>query len=67
MKNILSSVGTVVHKQELNVARVVNDESLVTRGHHMSRLLVVTVSDLDNHQPSVSDKITVFVYDAVDR
>ena len=45
-KNILSSVGTVMHKKKLNVPGVVNEESLMTRRHHMSGLLVVPITDL---------------------
>lgn len=43
--NVLSSVGAVVHEEELNVLGVVNEESLVAGGHHVAGLLVGTVTD----------------------
>lgn len=46
LKNVLSSVGTVVHEKELNVLGVVDEESLVTRGHQVAGLLVATITDL---------------------
>lgn len=45
-KNALSSVSAVVHEEEINVLSVVNEESLVAGGHHVSGLLVATVTDL---------------------
>lgn len=47
--NILSGEGAVVHKEKLNVTGVLDEESLVARGHHVLGLLVATVSDLSNH------------------
>jgi len=44
--NVLSSVGAVVHQEELNVLGVVDEESLVAGGHHVTGLLVATVTDL---------------------
>ena len=35
-----------MHQKKLNVSRVVNEESLMTRWHHVSGLLVVAVTDL---------------------
>lgn len=45
-RNILSSVGAVVHEQKLNVLGVVDEESLVAGRHHMPGLLVATIADL---------------------
>lgn len=45
-KNVLSGVGAVVHEEELNVLGVVDEESLVTRGHQVAGLLVATITDL---------------------
>lgn len=44
--DVLSGVGAVVHEEKLNVPGVVDDESLVARGHHVLGLLVASVSDL---------------------
>ncbi len=35
-----------MHKEEVNVAGVVNEESLVTRGHHVASLLVGSETNL---------------------
>ncbi len=43
--NALSSVGAVVHHQQLEVLDVVDEEGLVARGHHVAGLLVGTVAD----------------------
>ena len=43
---VLSGVCTVVHEQELNVLGVLDEEDLVARGDHVSRLLVAAVADL---------------------
>jgi hypothetical protein len=47
--DVLSSVGAVVHEQQLNVLGVVDEESLVAGGHHVLGLLVATVTDLFIH------------------
>lgn len=44
--DILSSVGAVVHQEELNVLGVVDEEGLVAGGHHVAGLLVAAVADL---------------------
>lgn len=44
--NVLGSVGAVVHQEELDVLGVVDDEGLVAGGHHVTGLLVATVTDL---------------------
>lgn len=44
--NALSSVGPVVHEEQVNVAGVVDEESLVAGGHHVPGLLVAAVTDL---------------------
>lgn len=46
IKNILGSVGAVVHKEELDILGVVHNESLVAGRHHVAGLLVATVADL---------------------
>lgn len=43
----------VVHKQKVNVSRIMDHESFVTGRHHMPGFLVRTVSDL-NHGTSIS-------------
>jgi hypothetical protein len=40
VKLILGGVGLVVHEEEVDVASVVNEESLVAGGHHVTSLLV---------------------------
>jgi len=42
----LSGVGAVVHKEKVELADVVDEESLVAGGHHVAGLLVGTVTDL---------------------
>lgn len=42
----LGSVRSVVHEEEFNVSRVVDQESLVAGWHHVSCLLVRAVADL---------------------
>lgn len=37
---LLCGEGGVVHKEEINVTGVVDEESLVSRGHHVASLLV---------------------------
>jgi hypothetical protein len=44
--DILSSEGAVVHQEELDVLGVVDEESLVAGGHHVTGLLVGSVTDL---------------------
>ena len=39
-KYILSGEGLAVHQQKLNIANVVDEESLVAGGHHVAGLLV---------------------------
>lgn len=43
---VLSGVGAVVHEEEVKLADVVDEESLVAGGHHVAGLLVGTVTDL---------------------
>src|ERR1700761_177288 len=49
---ILRSVGLIVHKQKIQIAHVVDEESLMAGWHHMASLLVVAVSDLSQSQRS---------------
>jgi hypothetical protein len=44
--NILCGVDLVVHEEEVNVTGVVNEESLVTGGHHVAGLLVRSETNL---------------------
>ena len=44
--DILGSVGAVVHQEELDILGVVDEESLVAGGHHVTGLLVGAVTDL---------------------
>lgn len=48
----LSSVGAVVHEEEVQVADVVDEESLVAGRHHVASLAVVTVTNLYSQHPS---------------
>lgn len=43
---VLSGVGTVVHEEKVELADVVDEESLVAGRHHVAGLLVGTVTDL---------------------
>ena len=43
--DILSSIGAVVHEEQLDVAGVLDEEGLVARGHHVTGLLVAAVAD----------------------
>jgi hypothetical protein len=43
---VLSGVGAVVHEEKVELADVVDEESLVAGGHHVAGLLVGTVTDL---------------------
>ena len=43
---VLSGVGAVVHEEEVELADVVDEESLVAGGHHVAGLLVGTVANL---------------------
>ena len=45
-EDVLSGVGLVVHQEEVDVARVLDEEGLVARGHHVARLLVGAIADL---------------------
>ena len=45
-KNALGSVGLVVHKEQLDVTDVADEEGLVAGGHHVLGLLVGTIADL---------------------
>ena len=45
--DILSGISPVVHKEELNVLDVVDEEGLVARGHHVLGLLVGAIADLN--------------------
>lgn len=44
--DVLSSVGAVVHQEQLDVLGVVDEEGLVAGGHHVAGLLVAAVADL---------------------
>ena len=44
--NVLCGVGLVVHKKEVNITGVVNEESLVAGWHHVAGLLVGTETNL---------------------
>jgi hypothetical protein len=46
---VLSSVGAVVHEQKLNILGVVDEESLVAGGHHVTGLLVASITNLYQH------------------
>lgn len=46
--DVLSSVGAVVHQEQLHVLGVVDEEGLVAGGHHVTGLLVATITDLSN-------------------
>lgn len=46
--NKLCGVGLVVHEEEVDISDVVNKESLVSRGHHVSRLLVGSETNLSH-------------------
>jgi hypothetical protein len=43
---LLGGVGLVVHEEEVEVAGVVDEESLVAGGHHVAGLLVASVANL---------------------
>lgn len=43
--NVLCCEGLVVHEEEFDIAGVVDEESLVAGGHHMSGLLVGSETD----------------------
>jgi len=51
-KNILSSEGTVVHEEELNVVDVLDEERLVAGRSHVTSLLVGTITNLNPPNPS---------------
>lgn len=51
----LGGVRLVVHEEEIDIADVVDEEGLVTGGHHVAGLLVVAVADL--HAQTVSLQI----------
>lgn len=44
----LGGEGLVVHKEEVNVAGVVHEESLVAGGHHVASLLVGSETNLSS-------------------
>jgi hypothetical protein len=46
--NVLSSVGSVVHHEQLDVVDVADEEGLVSRGHHVAGLLVGAIADLQD-------------------
>lgn len=48
--NVLSGVSAVVHEEEVEVAGVADEESLVARGHHVAGLLVGAIADLDGRE-----------------
>ena len=43
---ILGRVGTIVHQEQIDVAGVVDEESLVARGHEVAGFLVRSETDL---------------------
>lgn len=45
-EGVLGGVGAVVHEEKVELAGVVDEESLVAGGHHVAGLLVGTVTDL---------------------
>ena len=51
---LLCSVGLVMHEKKVEVASVVDEESLVAGWHHVACLLVVTVADLSCIQASAN-------------
>lgn len=44
--HVLCGVSLVVHKEQLDVLDVADEESLVARGHHVAGLLVGAIADL---------------------
>ena len=52
--SLLGCVGLVVHKKEVEVSGIVDEERLVARGHHMAGFLVAAVSDLWSEERVVS-------------
>ena len=44
--HVLCGEGGVVHEEKVELADVVDEESLVAGGHHVAGLLVGTVADL---------------------
>lgn len=44
--NVLCGEGAVVHEQKINILRVVDEEGLVARRHHMSSFLVAAIANL---------------------
>lgn len=44
--NVLSGIKAVVHEEEVDFADIIDEESLVARGHKVPRLLVRTVANL---------------------
>lgn len=54
--NVLGSVGSVVHHQQLNVLGVADEEGLVAGGHHVTGLLVGTIANLRRSQQPIPFK-----------
>ena len=50
--NVLSSIGLVVHEEELDILDVADEESLVAGGHHVAGLLVGAIADLEARSKS---------------
>lgn len=46
LRDVLSSEGLVVHQEEVDIAGIVYEESLVARWHHVSSLLVRSKTNL---------------------
>ena len=52
MASLLCCVALVVHEKEIEVADIVDEESLVARRHHVAGLLVVAVPNLQDSNRS---------------
>lgn len=55
---VLGGEGLVVHEEEVDIAGVVDDESLVAAGHQVAGLLVGSVTDLRNPSAKVPKHTT---------
>lgn len=58
----LSSVGAVVHQEELDVGNVLDEESLVAGRGHVAGLLVGTVSNLSDAGESAKAVLKTFPF-----
>lgn len=61
-KNVLSGVCAVVHKEELDILGVSDDESLETVGHHVTGGLVAAIADLYCREKITSVSLFVLVF-----